>query len=171
MTDIRHHIPEPMLAAYAAGTLPRAFELVIAAHISLCDECRAGLEAHEILGGALLDDTPCADLSEGLADRVMGLLDAPCAVREAPRRKGIYPGPVAEAMRNGAPRWKKLGMGVRQDILFHDKDGSARLLYIPPGAAVPDHGHRGTELTLVLQGAFNDETGYFGVGDLEVADE
>jgi putative transcriptional regulator len=36
---------------------------------------------------------------------------------------------------------------------------------------VPDHGHNGIEMTLVLQGSFADETGTFGVGDLEVADE
>jgi putative transcriptional regulator len=34
---------------------------------------------------------------------------------------------------------------------------------------VPDHGHRGTELTLVLQGAFSDKTDRFGKGDIEVA--
>lgn len=37
--------------------------------------------------------------------------------------------------------------------------------------AVPDHGHRGTELTLVLQGAFRDETDRFGPGDVEIATE
>ncbi len=49
--------------------------------------------------------------------------------------------------------------------------GSARLLYIPPGQGVPDHGHNGLELTLVLQGSFTDETGSFGTGDLEIADQ
>jgi putative transcriptional regulator len=44
-------------------------------------------------------------------------------------------------------------------------------LHIPAGSAVPDHGHRGTELTLVLQGAFSDEFDRFGVGDLEIATE
>lgn len=171
MTDIKHHIPEPLLAAYAAGTLPRAFDLVIAAHISLCDSCRAGFEAHQIAGGVVLDEEDPEALSADLEARVMRLLDAPFEVPQAPRRKGIYPGPVAEALKSGAPRWKRLGMGVRQDILMRDEDGSARLLYIPPGKAVPDHGHRGVELTLVLQGAFSDETGHFGVGDLEVADE
>lgn len=171
MTDITHHIPDPMLAAYAAGSLPRAFELVIAAHISLCDTCRAGVEAHQTLGGAVLEDTESAALSAGLQDRVMALLDAPFEMPQTPCRRGIFPGPVAAAMRDSGPRWKRLGMGVRQDILMRDTQGSARLLYIPPGAAVPDHGHRGTELTLVLQGAFHDETGHFGVGDLEVADE
>jgi len=47
----------------------------------------------------------------------------------------------------------------------------ARLLYIPAGQSVPDHGHRGTELTLVLQGAFRDEADRFGPGDIEIADE
>ena len=45
-----------------------------------------------------------------------------------------------------------------------------RLLHIPAGQAVPEHGHNGIELTLVLQGSFVDETDRFGVGDLEVAD-
>ena len=62
-------------------------------------------------------------------------------------------------------------MGVRQAILPTSRDATARLLYIPAGQAVPDHGHRGTELTLVLQGAFADSTDRFGRGDLEIADE
>jgi putative transcriptional regulator len=45
------------------------------------------------------------------------------------------------------------------------------LLYIPAGQSVPDHGHRGLELTLVLQGAFRDQTNRFGPGDLEIATE
>jgi putative transcriptional regulator len=62
-------------------------------------------------------------------------------------------------------------MGVRQAILPTDTSATARLLYIPAGQPVPDHGHRGTELTLVLQGAFRDESDRFGPGDLEIANE
>ena len=36
---------------------------------------------------------------------------------------------------------------------------------------MPDHGHRGTELTLVLQGAFRDATDRFDAGDIEIANE
>ena len=61
-------------------------------------------------------------------------------------------------------------MGVKQSILETSDDATARLLYIPPGTAVPDHSHSGTELTLVLQGAFADEDDYFAAGDIEVAD-
>ena len=58
---------------------------------------------------------------------------------------------------------------MRQAILPTDKGATARLLFIPAGQAVPDHGHRGTELTLVLQGAFRDASDRFGPGDLEIA--
>ena len=51
------------------------------------------------------------------------------------------------------------------------KDATARLLFIPAGAAVPDHGHNGMELTMVLQGAFSDEVDHFARGDVEIADE
>ena len=60
---------------------------------------------------------------------------------------------------------------MRQAILPTSKGAVARLLHIPAGVAVPDHGHRGLELTLVLQGAFSDEVDRFGPGDIEVADE
>jgi len=68
-------------------------------------------------------------------------------------------------------RWRPVGMGVRQAILRSGPGATARLLYIPAGSAVPDHSHRGRELTLVLQGAFQDEDGRFGPGDIEIADQ
>ena len=35
---IRHHLSDQLLMAYAAGQLPEAFNLVVATHVSLCDE-------------------------------------------------------------------------------------------------------------------------------------
>lgn len=68
-----------------------------------------------------------------------------------------------------AVKWKSLGNGVRQAILPTARGSSARLLYIPAGMAVPDHRHRGLDLTLVLHGAFRDAEGHFGPGDVETA--
>lgn len=171
MTAITHHIPDSLLAAYAAGRLPRGFALVAAAHVSMCDTCRAQLGAHEALGGAVLDGTGAAELSSGLKLRVLDMLDAPAPPEPArQQRSGIFPAPVMEALNGLPPKWKTLGMGVRQSILHRDSESSVRLLYIPPGMAVPDHGHNGLEMTMVLQGAFRDETGRFGVGDVECAD-
>jgi len=67
-------------------------------------------------------------------------------------------------------QWRPVGLGVKQAILPTSRDASARLLFIPAGAAMPDHGHHGLEMTMVLQGAFQDEYAYFARGDVEMAD-
>ena len=171
MTAITHHIPDDTLAAYAAGRLPQPYALVVAAHVSLCLECRAGYEAHQAIGGAVLEGTRQEAVSGELKARVLARLDAPEVPEPTYERTGAYPGPVVEALKGKPPRWRSLGMGIRQCILVSGPSGSVRLLHIPPGQAVPDHSHNGVELTLVLQGSFSDETGRFGVGDLEVADQ
>lgn len=171
MSAITHHTPDAMLAAYAAGNLPHAFAVAVACHVSLCAQCRVALDAHRAVGGAVLEETGAVAVSSSLKGDILAQLDAPFTPEPVYERNGIYPGPVMEALKGRAPRWKTLGMGVRQDILSADATGSVRLLYIPPGQAVPDHSHNGLELTLVLQGSFSDETGRFGVGDMEIADE
>lgn len=173
MSQIRHHIPEPMLVAYAAGVLEYPFAVVIAAHLSQCDECRAQLGAHEAVGGALLEEQAVQAVNASLKEAIFAQLDDTPRAQAEPAydRWGAFPGPVMQALKGKPPRWRSVGGGVRQTLLSADEEGSLRLLYIPPGKAVPDHGHNGIELTLVLQGAFSDETGRFGVGDLEVADD
>ena len=167
---IRHHLSDPLLMAYAAGALPEAFSLLTATHISLCDECRARLGAYEAVGGAVLDAEP-VPLADGSLAAVLSRLGLPEA--PAPRRKRAVPSPLADYI--GADlagvKWRSLGMGVRQSILATGPGATARLLYIPAGQAVPDHGHRGMELTLVLQGAFCDSSDRFGLGDIEIATE
>ena len=77
MSAIRHHIPDEMLAAYASGSLPHAFAVVVASHVSMCEECRAGLEAHQAVGGALLESETGIALSQGLKADVLAELDKP----------------------------------------------------------------------------------------------
>lgn len=168
---IKHHLSENLLMAYAAGALPEAFSLVVATHISLCDECRARLGAHEAVGGAILE-TGEATMAEDSLDRVMARLGAQGPVA-APAPRGAFPEPLQSYIGGDLAqvKWRRLGMGVRQAILPTGRGASVRLLHIPAGQAVPDHGHRGMELTLVLQGAFSDTTDRFGPGDLEIATE
>lgn len=172
---IRHHLSDQLLMAYSAGTLPEAFALVAATHVSMCDECRARLASFDAIGGAMVEDAEESALSEGSFEAMMARLDGlPQATARAPLRgKGILPAPLVDYVGGGieAVRWRPVGMGVRQAILRTEGPSSVRLLYIPGGHAVPDHGHRGTELTLVLQGAFRDESDRFGRGDIEIADE
>ncbi len=173
---IRHHLSDSLLMAYSAGQLPEAFSLVVATHVSLCDDCRARLLSFDAIGGALIEDAGQARMAEDSFEatmaRITGLPQAQ-PVR-APRIPGsVFPAPLRDYVGGdlSAVKWRSVGMGVRQAILKTDHGATARLLHIPAGQAVPDHGHRGMELTLVLQGAFRDTEDRFGPGDVEIATE
>ncbi|MEL7093012.1 MAG: ChrR family anti-sigma-E factor [Pseudomonadota bacterium] len=172
---IKHHLTDDILMAYAAGTLPEAFNLMVATHISLCDECRAQLGALEAVGGEMLDQAPSnvVAMDEGSLAATMALIAGGAVDQAEPVRTAdsILPGPLQDCVGGdvGDISWRSVGMGVKQAILPTSSEASARLLYIPAGAAMPDHGHHGTEMTMVLQGAFQDEDDYFARGDVEVA--
>jgi putative transcriptional regulator len=172
MIEIKHHLTDALLMAYSAGTLPEGFDLVVATHISLCDECRARMHEYDAVGGAIMgEETPVAMADDSFA-AVLDLIENGDADTPARRiSSGHFPTPLQEYVGGDldAVQWRKVGGGVRQAILNVDKSASVRLLHIPAGVSVPDHGHRGTELTLILQGAFSDKTDRFGKGDIEVA--
>ena len=171
---INHHLTDELLMAYSAGDLPEAFTLVVAAHVSLCDECRARMESFDALGGAVLEDGVAPMEAGSLAACMARIRDLPQATARSPKRAaGVFPAPLVDYVGGGLDqvKWRPLGMGAKQAILRMGDDGaSVRLLAIPGGAAMPDHGHNGLEMTLVLQGAFRDETARFARGDIEIAD-
>lgn len=178
MSNVKHHLTDSLLMAYSAGTLPEAFSLIVAAHVTMCDECRARLASFDSVGGALMEDTETVPVSESSFAETMRLINSGAVSdltkpASAERAKSVLPAPLLDYVGGDLDKvkWRSIGMGVKQAILPTSKQASARLLYIPAGTAVPDHGHRGMELTLVLQGAFMDETDRFGPGDIEIADE
>lgn len=177
---IKHHISDDVLMAYSAGTLPEAFNLMVASHVSLCDACRAQLAAFDAVGGALLDEDDragaTAPLAAGSLEQTLALIAKGAPEAAAPSRRracGILPAPLRDYVGGDvdAIRWRPVGMGVKQAILPTSQDASARLLFIPAGSAMPDHGHGGIEMTMVLKGAFADEHDYFARGDVEIADQ
>lgn len=174
---IKHHLDDALLMAYSTGNLPEAFSLTVAAHISMCDECRARLGAFDTVGGALIDESDVAAMSDDSFEATMARIAGfDAAVKTSPKVSkpaGVLPSPLQDYVGGdlNAVNWKPLGMGVKQAILPTDKDATARLLFIPAGTAVPDHGHNGMELTLVLQGAYSDEHDRFSKGDIEIAGE
>ncbi|MEM6305977.1 MAG: ChrR family anti-sigma-E factor [Pseudomonadota bacterium] len=171
---VQHRIDDESLMAYAAGTLPEAFNLIIASHLSLCDESRARADSFDAIGGTLLQDMPQADMQDDSLAHALARLDQPRAkdVRQT-TQPGVLPAPLQDYVGGDldAIKWRPVGMGVKQAVLETSPHATARLLFIPAGAAMPDHSHKGREITLVLQGAFEDEDGRFARGDIEVADD
>ena len=153
---IKHHLTDKILMAYSAGQLSEAFNLIVATHISMCDECRAAMSSFDALGGALLENECLNGETAPDLQATMALIKAetppdrippPVQSTETPFPLVAYVGDNLDDV-----KWKPVGMGVKQSILQTSAEATARLLYIPAGVAVPDHGHHGTELTLVLRG-------------------
>ncbi len=176
-----HDIDGDMLLAYAAGTLGQAASVVVAAHLSYCRHCRAGLAAAEAIGGAFLDDIVPEPLSQHGAAGAMDLVDKPPAesrqslVADTQTVAGtVLPHPV----RTWLPRdldqlkWSWVSPGIKYTEMLKDATGArVGLMLAQPGAAVTPHGHGGEELTMVLSGGYHDGAVSFRPGDVQSVDE
>ena len=179
MAEIKHHLSDEILMAYSSGTLPEGYALVVATHVSLCDECRARAESFDAVGGAVLAEAGDVAMSAGSFDATLEMIlnETPeDETEKAPYRTehdAVFPMPLQDYVGGDldSVKWRAVGGGVSQAILQRTHDSTVRLLRIPAGTEVPDHGHRGVEVTMVLKGAFKDECGRFARGDVEIADE
>lgn len=172
---VRHHPDESTLMAYSAGALTEGFNLVVAAHLEFCPRCRRRVAEAEAVGGKLLQELPIDSTPAGGIDQVWQLIDqAPATVVAAPKKVGPRDDGMPRVLEDYLPQglagvnWRRLAPGVRQHWI-KDLDsgaGTIRLFAIAPGTSIPQHGHDGSELTLVLKGSYSDEIGRFRPGDL-----
>ena len=174
---VKHHLPDEVLMAYSAGNLPEAFNVVIASHVSMSDDSRVRLETYDALGGAVLETMDGVEMGEGSLEATLAMIARRPDTEVTPKWRStpsdVFPAPLQEYVGGDLEdvKWRSIGMGVKQSILKTSRDATVRLLYIPSGVAMPDHSHAGTEMTLVLKGAFEDEVDYFARGDIEIADQ
>ncbi|WP_139976663.1 ChrR family anti-sigma-E factor [Ochrobactrum sp. CGA5] len=177
--DIKHHLSDELLSSYATGVLSEGWSIAVATHLALCPACRSRLKQFEQIGGQLLETVEPQKLEPGTWDSFKDRLQkttqsmanpAPSAEIKLP---AIIPEPLRSYVGGDLPdlKWKTLGRGAYQvPIETRDSETQVRLLRIPAGKPVPEHGHGGRELTLVLSGSFHDGTGIFARGDIEEAD-
>lgn len=171
-----HHLSDELLMSYEAGSLAEGWSLAVATHLAYCPQCRARAQEAKAIGGAMLESIGIAPLREGALEAALSRLDA--APAEVPKRYSGDAGDVPEPLRSyigpdlDAIAWKPLGTAAKQ-VIVQTGDGktTARLLRIGAGEPVPEHGHRGLELTVILRGTLVDDDERFGVGDIEEAND
>ncbi|MEC9342905.1 MAG: ChrR family anti-sigma-E factor, partial [Pseudomonadota bacterium] len=162
--------------------LDDAFLVVVATHLAMCDHCRAAVRAAEELGGELLEEADAASLAPSSFDALMRKLDSTAdgeggEIRPdtLPRSGADVPAPLSRRIgdRLEDVRWRTVAPGVRKHVIETARGTPSALymLWIAPGKAVPEHGHGGSELTLILSGAYRDSLGVFGPGDIADLDE
>ncbi len=176
-TDMVHeHIDsvDALMAHYVAGSLPEPARVLVASHLELKPDNRGLVTDLELLAGEALeltDGTPIADRDQRLK-AIFASKDMPSAARQSNSAKPVFPRPIRELVGFDADTvpWKTKLPGFKE--YSTDIDGcEVSLMWIRPGRALPAHTHKGMELILILDGAFIDERGRFGPGDISVADE
>ena len=180
---INHHLDNATLLAYSAGALDESMSVVVASHLAWCPQCHRASRCGDHLGGALIDDISEEPMSDGALARIMDCLDtasdttsdvAVLADHRKPRRPdpalGELPPPLARRL--GIPiseiKWRRAGPGVHTHALPLSSSASGKLclMRIAKGRTMPEHGHGGVEMTLVLSGSYVDKFGTFATGDV-----
>ncbi len=171
---VRHHPSETTLAAYANGSLGRLHGLVVATHLGFCPTCRATAHLAETVGGLLLEQLPPAPIAHDALERTLARLDGSFDETRCAEELSALTGPASSALlpallglRKRRFRW--LAPGIYFAELLRSGDELLGLLRLRAGVVIPLHGHRGAELSCVLEGAYREDTSLYGPGDLEEA--
>lgn len=177
-----HHLSEATLVSFAAGALSPEMTAVAATHVEACKHCRGLMADAERIGGLLLgqqqltglDTARRARLRSAMLDRLdesPSSLSAttiethPSAARSTDPDCLPHPLQAYFGRSWSALRWRWVAPGVHMIRAAHSGRDTLLLLKIAPGKSVPLHSHRGTELTHILRGAYDDVLGRFGPGD------
>lgn len=172
-----HHPNAALLQAAAAGQLSPAVSRIIDAHARLCSRCDAMMSKVEAVTATAFEDEAGEALAADALERALASLDAP-----SPREPALHdtlsalPQEVHDvvAPAQGKIAWYTGGPGLKiLDLALPAtaKGETFQVFRIEPGYGPPRHTHGGQEFTLVLTGAFKDETGVYKAGDIAIGDE
>lgn len=165
---------DALMSGYVAGKLPLPLSVLVASHLALSDRNRglvAGLET--AAGDALTELAPMPMKDRNSALDVIFASAKPRDIAVKGPSCSVMPQPLVDFVghRVADIPWKTKMPGFKEYDL-PDMDGChVSMFWIKPGRTVPMHTHEGFELSLVLTGAFNDDRGRFGRGDISIADD
>jgi len=176
---VREHIDtlDSLLARYVAGTLPTPARVLVEAHLELKPQNLIKVRNLEALAGLELMDIDPVALSDRDAMLAAVLAsEAPEATQraEAPVTEDrVFPKALYDFVGFDAADvpWRTRMPGLKEYDLGDIEGCHVNLFWLKPGRTVPAHTHEGSELSLVLDGAFSDSRGHYGRGDISVADD
>lgn len=188
MSAISHHPDAATLLSYAAGSLPEPLAAVVAVHLDMCGGCRREVARINRVGASLVEALAPVAMTGARPDPSRGTsghntpghrTSGEAPPTDAPRTRGpADTDPPAALVKLAGPdlskvawRWLAPGVWHKPLPLSPGVAGDLRLIKIAAGQTMPDHGHGGTELTLLLQGSYRDGIGLFQPGDVADLDE
>jgi len=183
---IKHHPTFELLKSFVDGELPASLSAGIAIHADMCSTCQqkiaqlteqvaeanfefeeAFLDRFIVDDGDDIEDMPAISF-EQMIDNITSSdeFTEPAAYEEKRitfnEQSYVLPS-VLNNMQFG--KTANIGKLSRARIQLDEDEIHTSLLHIEPGGGVPEHTHKGFELTLLLEGSFEDENGHYEKGD------
>ncbi|WP_310597945.1 ChrR family anti-sigma-E factor [Aeromonas aquatica] len=171
---IKAHPTHAMLHAFAAGELPLPLTVGVSAHCELCADCGVRLRRYEAeLAAHHLHEPVAAEVEATVLDALLAnILQQPVLLETAP----VDPVPELQVGDRGyrLPRalaryhrvnWRRFGAIRQHSLPLTEQGARASLLHIEAGGRIPEHTHRGYELTLLLAGSIQDGEMRYQAGD------
>jgi len=170
-TMIKFHPDLDLMTEYCAGSLPLAQSTCLSVHIGFCGRCQRVVCQLSDVGASLFEQWEPVPVSDVLLQGVLARLDDEPPLQyaaAAPVESGSAPAILQRLMKGDFSDlvWKSIGRTLRISYLkTGDPKFELALYHIKAGGRIPEHGHRGSEMTLVLDGGFSDAKGSYHKGD------
>ena len=173
----RHHPDTLTLMEFSAGNLSEPHALCIRLHLDQCPHCRSRVDTLDSLGAVMMENQPQVGVSSDMFDAILSRIDS------EPDMTETYISTQAKRMSplqkllgddlNSLPWKRQLGDVSVLDISerFPGQSEQVVLQKLAAGGKAPAHTHRGSETTIVLQGAFSDQKGVFNQWDFVVLNQ
>jgi len=183
---ISYHPDSRYLTDFATANLPLAEAVCVSAHLEFCGKCRAHVQQLTEVGGhmfaRLQPEAVSEDSFAALMARVSAGAQEPAPVTvavQAPRedaddtaQSNVFLPRAVRRLVSGSLdklRWVQLGKALRvAPLQVSDESRETAIYDIRAGGRMPEHEHRGEEITVLLQGSFSDADGSYSRGDFVV---
>ncbi|MEZ8107627.1 ChrR family anti-sigma-E factor [Vibrio splendidus] len=189
---IKHHPNAAILKDFVDGTLADSVSLIVSSHVELCEHCQqqvsiltaqAADSVFDSDTSAFESDTSGLQLSDSEMDAFLSddgefdfdaiaqiTADSSQAIEVTPEVQQVTVAnttfTIPRALNSVARKdWMNLGKISRARLDFDDEAHHTSLLHIDKDGQVPCHTHKGFEITLLLEGSFEDEMGVYNKGD------
>lgn len=159
-----------LLTEYCAGALPLAPATCVSIHVNACDHCQRLSSQLTDLGAALFEELEPQPVGDSQLHAVLARLDEemPLNYARVEEKHSGTPAVIQRLMKGDFSdlTWKNIGSSLRISYLSTgDPEHEVALYHIKAGGRIPQHTHRGTEMTLILEGGFSDADGSYHEGD------
>ena len=178
MSSVAHHPGEDLLWDYHRGALAAGVGLAVGTHLDLCAHCRSEMRLFDAIGGAMLEVIEPVEMSASALDLALARIERP--EPEASRQIRIRPAFLAAidlppALNDADIRdryWAAPGVWMAPvDVPDAPKGSKTYLMAVKAGMVMPEHTHRGREITVMLKGRYSDHKGSYGRGDFATCDD